>query len=327
MPVFFSDQILERKLKLIYRQFKMTPVALMSTSGTYLVWLLKKNNKKYLIKIRRRHSKATKQNFIKEILFNNFLSSLKITKLQTPKNIKYNFDREPEYLLYQIIAGYALSNYFYFVDAFQNHHNDHWPSLTNHLTLIQKNTDLFLKEASLKKIKLQPHYFLENFVWFKKYEKNLINYFSIPIINKLEKILLLCQADFNQNLVLTHGDLNPKNIILNKNQHIGIIDWSDLQLNNEYFDLAFLWLCSWNRPSEQIRLIKSIKNKHLFYLNTLVWLPKFYQLLTDAHLAAKNECVSGVINRQQRNYLLKLINQADSYYQKNISKIIKYAQK
>ena len=40
-----------------------------------------------------------------------------------------------------------------------------------------------------------------------------------------------------KDFVLTHHDLNPKNIIFNKN-NIKIIDWEYSGVNNKFFDLA-----------------------------------------------------------------------------------------
>ena len=102
---------------------------------------------------------------------------------------------------------------------------------------------------------------------------------------------------------------------------IAFIDWSDLHLNNKYFDLAFLWLCSWNVPGQQKIIEKNIKNKKLFYLNILIWLPKYCQILRDTEKAIHIEYKKNIINRQQKENLLKLIQRSKKQLKNTYGKI------
>ena len=59
---------------------------------------------------------------------------------------------------------------------------------------------------------------------------------SKKLINQSEKSLKKLK-NFKKELVLTHHDLNPKNIIFKKNK-IKIIDWEYAGTNDRFFDLA-----------------------------------------------------------------------------------------
>lgn len=76
------------------------------------------------------------------------------------------------------------------------------------------------------------------------FEKDLEYYASILKDKNSSKLLeetkksLKILKNFKKDLVLTHHDLNPKNIIFTPNKKILILDWEYAGTNDRFFDLA-----------------------------------------------------------------------------------------
>ena len=103
-------------------------------------------------------------------------------------------------------------------------------------------------------------------------KSDLLNYKKILKDKKSKKIIseslksLKKLKKFKKELVLTHHDLNPKNIIFNKNK-IKIIDWEYAGINDRFFDLAAICIeFKLNKKEEELFLsyyLKKIdKNKY-----------------------------------------------------------------
>ncbi|MFH1536475.1 MAG: phosphotransferase [Patescibacteria group bacterium] len=302
----------------ICKKYSLNPIHQMSTARHFFVWLLEnKNHNQYLLKIRKQPDPKYRAKFIIEITFNAFLSK----KIKMPKKLFYSYKKSPEYLLYSFIKGAPLNHIYFFIDPKIIKKIKNSKPIINYLKLLQSQTNSFLKICKKNKIKLKSHFFKENYLFFKKYSKNLNLIFTKNQIKQIEEFIIQNKKEFNTDLVLAHGDFHPKNILITPNKKISVIDWSDLQLNNQYFDLAFLWLCSWNIPAQQKIIQKNIKNKKLFYLNILIWLPKYCQILEDANQAAHKEYQNKIINRQQKEYLLKLIQDSKKQLKNKYAKI------
>lgn len=79
---------------------------------------------------------------------------------------------------------------------------------------------------------------------------------SLKILNKIRKN----KKDF----VLTHHDLNPKNILFQKN-NIKIIDWEYAGINNRFFDLASICIeFKLKKKKEQLLLEHYFKKNHKY---------------------------------------------------------------
>jgi len=101
-------------------------------------------------------------------------------------------------------------------------------------------------------------------------------------IKETKKIEALYKERIGQyQLVFSHGDLLPKNLLLCGNQ-IGIIDWKNAVLANPAFDLSALWVYSLNKEKWQKTLINTYLGlssnqtvtRHLLKINNIYLLLK-----------------------------------------------------
>ena len=125
---------------------------------------------------------------------------------------------------------------------------------------------------------------------FNKRKNILKKHLSNEQINKGLDILRKNKPVINKSkLVLTHGDLHPGNIILNKNNRLVIIDWFNAHLNNMAFDSCFVWFSLWGYPEEQDSFLEKILEinskekqfKKLFSLNQIILTPKFLEIMSN----------------------------------------------
>lgn len=103
-------------------------------------------------------------------------------------------------------------------------------------------------------------------------KKDLLSYKKILKDEKSQKLLqnsfknLNTLKKYKKELVLTHHDLNPKNIIF-RNKKIKIIDWEYVGTNDKFFDLASVCIeFSLNNIEEKILLktyLKKIKKNDI----------------------------------------------------------------
>ena len=129
-----------------------------------------------------------------------------------------------------------------------------------------KNLILKIKKFHKFKINEKPYDLKKDLL---NYNKNLDDFRSKKLIKESFRNLLLLKK-FKQDLVLTHHDLNPKNILF-KNNSIKIIDWEYAGLNDRFFDLASICVeFSLNKKDEKLILqsyFNQYKKKHLQKLN------------------------------------------------------------
>ena len=94
---------------------------------------------------------------------------------------------------------------------------------------------------------------------FLNYSKILKDDKSKKIIKKSLEVLKKIKKN-KKDFVLTHHDLNPKNILFHKNK-VKIIDWEYTGVNNRFFDLASICVeFNLNKKKEQILLENYFKN-------------------------------------------------------------------
>jgi thiamine kinase-like enzyme len=139
------------------------------------------------------------------------------------------------------------------------------------------NTDiknLILKVKKFHKFKVKEKlYDLKND--FKNYEKILKDETSLKLLKESFKILTKLEK-FKIDPVLTHHDLNPKNIIFNKNS-IKIIDWEYAGVNDKFFDLASICVeFNLNKKEEELLLRFYFKNKKSTYPKKLRYFKCIY---------------------------------------------------
>jgi thiamine kinase-like enzyme len=117
--------------------------------------------------------------------------------------------------------------------------------------------------SSIKKlhnIKLKKEINIYDFnLDIKLYKKNLINDKSKKIIKKTIKINEKINK-LKKDIVLCHNDLNPKNILFNKNI-IKFIDWEFAKYYDKFFDLAIVCVeYKFDKKQQNIFLKSYLKN-------------------------------------------------------------------
>jgi thiamine kinase-like enzyme len=111
----------------------------------------------------------------------------------------------------------------------------------------------------------------------KNYSKKLTTLKSKKLINKCFKSIKVLKK-YKYEPVLTHHDLNPKNIIFNKSG-LKIIDWEYAGTNDRFFDLACVCVeFKLNKNEEKILLDSYFKNKKSYYKIKL----KHFKIIYDS---------------------------------------------
>ena len=124
-----------------------------------------------------------------------------------------------------------------------------------------------LKEIHELKNKKNIHTFNEQINAYKK----ILNTNKLPkVYTKLNALIKMSKTNNQQN-VFSHNDLNPTNILFNKN--ICFIDYEYASLNNKFFDISKIMLSFDMKPNEQNIFLESygIKNHIDVREKILLW--------------------------------------------------------
>ena len=124
-----------------------------------------------------------------------------------------------------------------------------------------------LKEIHELKNKKNIHTFNEQINAYKK----ILNTNKLPkVYTKLNALIKISKTNNQQN-VFSHNDLNPTNILFNKN--ICFIDYEYASLNNKFFDISKIMLSFDMKPNEQNIFLESygIKNHIDVREKILLW--------------------------------------------------------
>ena len=124
-----------------------------------------------------------------------------------------------------------------------------------------------LKEIHELKNKKNIHTFNEQINAYKK----ILNTNKLPkVYTKLNALIKISKTNNQQN-VFSHNDLNPTNILFNKN--ICFIDYEYASLNNKFFDISKIMLSFDMKPNEQNIFLESygIKNHIDIKEKILLW--------------------------------------------------------
>lgn len=201
-----SIKILNLNLLKTYNIFKeeLLSLEVLKTQGfNNISYLLKTSKKSYIVRVFKSNESV---NISREFEFKTQKKAYK--KHLAPKPIFLN----NEFMVYEYLEGIHKSKL--------------------------SNIDIkkFAKQIKkLHKIKLKAKtYDIKSDL--KNYKEILQDNKSIKLIKESEKILKKLKK-FKKELVLSHHDLNPKNIIFKKNK-IKIIDWEYSGINDKFFDLA-----------------------------------------------------------------------------------------
>lgn len=321
----FSKEIINRTANNIYCQYKLKPKFTMSTSGEFFVKKVTGKDDSFLLKIRLNQAKFFKKRFINEIEINKLLQLKKIKTLILPKKLIYQTSSQPEYLLYTFIAGSPLSNYFFYIGARQENKLLNSYLLTTIVQLQKLPLGKYKQKLTVKKFK-------ENLEIYNQYENVLAKYITSSKRKSIKKILhqnrhLLDQAP----LVLTHGDLNPKNIVI-KNKKCAVLDWSDVHLNNPLFDLTNFYLFAWNQSQFKQKIKNFIYSQYrnldnpdrLYLLNRIILLPGVIDTAEQSIIGLKKDRAKKLLDPVNERRLEKKARRMIKQNIKNFLKIVRY---
>lgn len=213
--------LIEKLKKYNIFQEEILSLELLKNQGfNNISYLLKTTTKSYVLRLfKSNESVNISRNFEFEIL-------KKIHKLNlTSKPIFLN----ENFMIYEFIKGF------------------HKTKLSN---LEIKKVALNIKKYHKIKPKLKSYDIKQD---LKNYNNSLSDFKSKKILNQSFRALNFVKK-YKKDLVLTHHDLNPKNIIFFKH-NIKIIDWEYSGINDRFFDLAsFCVEFNLNKKDEKIVL-------------------------------------------------------------------------
>jgi thiamine kinase-like enzyme len=319
----FTNQQITQTISRVTSKYKLKPQFVMSTSGELFVLSLKGRKQNYLLKVRKKIGKSAQIKFENEIKLLTILKKKNIAGLIMPNFIVTDKKHQPEYLLYSFINGWPLNTFYIYIGK--------------RLTPIFLKTDFLniikkIQTIKISSLKLENFTFEKNFTTFVTYQNVLKKYVSKATFQKIKKTILDNKKIIKTApLVITHGDLNPKNLIITKNK-LAIIDWSDVHLNNPLYDLSMLYMFAWNRPIliELIRKFishnfKNVANPdQLHLLNRLILIPKFIKIMEDSIVGIKNDKKNKVILPKTEKELIYTAKLAIEKYIYDVNKIVEH---
>ncbi len=156
---------------------------------------------------------------------------LRVFKSNQSVNISRKFEFKVQKKAYKI--GFApkpifLNSEFMVYEYLKGVHK------TNLSKIDIKNLAKIIKKLHSIKLSSKPYNLKQDFL---DYEKKLTNKDSIDILNRSKKALKKLKK-YKKELVLSHFDLNPKNILFTQKNKIKIIDWEYSGTNDRFFDLS-----------------------------------------------------------------------------------------
>lgn len=319
----FTNQQILQTINRVTSQYQLKPQFIMSTSGELFVLSLKGKKQTYLLKVRKKIGNSAQIKFKNEIKLLTSLKKKNIAGLVLPNFITADLKHKPEYLLYSFIDGLPLNTFYIYIGKRLT------PIFlkTNFLDIIKK-----IQVSNISSKKLERFSFEKNFSTFVTHQNVLKKYISNTTFKKIKKTILDNKKIFNvAPLVITHGDLNPKNLILTKNK-LAIIDWSDVHLNNPLYDLSMLYMFAWNRPEimEKIKefliysfpRVQNPNNLHL--LNRLILTPKIISIMEDSIKGIKQDEKNKIILPTTKRELIFTARQAIDKFIADSKKIVWY---
>jgi thiamine kinase-like enzyme len=303
---------LEKKIQKILTDNSLKILYNMSTSGDFVVkQCINEKGENFILKVRKRKTEKLRQQFINEIFISIFLGESP-NKNFPYEIISYDVNDSPEYILYKMVEGISLNGYYFLIG--KRNSKFYIPEKVVDLILYLQNK----RESYEKfdpKIILDKIGCTESKKHFFKYEDVYIKYFGKEAFLKVKQFIDANKERLNDDLVLSHGDLNPKNVLVRENENLTFIDWTDIRLDNPLSDVVRLYLASWNVKGKQKELkkeaLKRIKNsKRLFHLNIVILMGNFLKILDDSFEGIENDYKKSFINSKTRVKLVTEISKA-----------------
>lgn len=245
-----SIKILNLKLLKTYNIFKeeLLSLEVLKTQGfNNISYLLKTSKKSYIIRVFKSNESV---NISREFEFKTQKKAHK--KDIAPKAIFLN----SEFMIYEYTKGIHKSEL----------------KSSDIKTLAKQIKKLHKIKTKAKTYDLKSDLLNYKKILKDKESKELISQ-SLKSLKKLKK--------FKKELVLTHHDLNPKNIIFRKNK-IKIIDWEYSGINDRFFDLAAVCIeFKLNKKEEKLFLENYLEEININHYSKLKHFKIIYKNLCD----------------------------------------------
>lgn len=247
-------------------------------------------NDKYFAKVGKNSDKLFFDNLVKEIrLYENNQNNLILPKL-VDSYVSYDYCL----IVLEKINGKTLSNQ-------RNNYNTH----LSH----NRRLEIAKKVLNIKNINI--NYELEsNYSRKEKLDKYLEKskkYISKNIYLKINSLYKILSKE--SKLVISHGDLIPTNMIIDKDE-VKFIDWEYISYMPEYYDLTNFLLFSKVHHSLDI-LDELNANKKEVYIDGIILCLKEIQNWAKLYGKIDDSIINKNINRWKRelNYILKRLGQ------------------
>jgi thiamine kinase-like enzyme len=303
---------LEKRIQKILSDNSLKILYNMSTSGDFVVkQCINKKGENFILKVRKRKSEKLRQQFVNEIFISIFLGET--PNRNFPYNIvSYDAKKDPEYILYRMVEGISLNGYYFLIGKRNSKY--YIPEKVIDLILYLQNKresyENYNSSIVLDKIGCagsKKH--------FLKYEDIYVKYFGKESFLKAKQFIDANKKRLDDDLVLCHGDLNPKNVLVRGRDNLTFIDWTDIRLDNPLSDVVRLYLASWNVKGRQKELKKEAlkrikKSKRLFHLNIVILMGNFLKILDDSLEGIESDYKKGFINSKTRVKLVTEISKA-----------------
>ncbi|MEK7166935.1 MAG: phosphotransferase [Patescibacteria group bacterium] len=330
-----TETLKQLKLSILDKNFTVEK-NIQNTKRFFMPICADKQGKKYFFKARFQNTDELFLALKKEIEFNKNISPIISSKnphFITPGIIKSGRDKQGYIWFYRECYE---ENFAGFMDVDSG--------MTKEFLDKCSPQDFALKLFSLQKntfkIKKTMQLHSHNYHWYKA---DFDYYFYTEILQKeipreLKKIKQLFEKNkilLNRNANwLTHGDLYPNNILISNNQLV-IIDWELVHLNNQAFDLIFIWMNAFRNPKWQQDFLKTyfqkIKNKinfqKLFRIVGLTLCLRFFHhdcvIIKTFNKGYKEKLISRGFTEKQIHGTLKKAREAKKAHFEILKKLLK----
>jgi len=302
----------------VCKRYRLQPEYTMSLSGEFHVRTLTNKRNTYVIKIRKRTGKTWQQRFYNEILINKLISTTHSSYIRGLDKYRYDLSITPEYLFYSYIPVSPLNGYYFYIGERQK-------SQLQDSLLLPAIRNIQMLRSWDKRIKLHTSSGTNLIKNLSNYRKHL----APSYYRQLTKALKFHAPLLNEpSPVLTHGDSNPKNIIIRGNK-VTILDWSDVQLANPFYDYATLFCATWNFPDyrEDIKrftnhtYLKLGNPDRLLVINRLLQIPRFIAITKDSITGINNDFKHKVITAATKKRLTTIAQEALTTYQAELKRL------
>ena len=244
-------------------------------------------NDKYFAKVGKNTDKLFFDNLVKEIrLYENNQDNIII-----PRLIESFISKEYCLIVLERISGKTLSNH-------RDDYNTH----------LSKNKRINIAKSILNIKNIRLNYDLDSdYNRKEKLDKYLERSKKYISINAYSRIISLYNILIKEpkKVVLSHGDLIPTNIMLDKDE-IKFIDWEYISYMPELYDLMYFLMFS--KVNHSLDILDDLKvNKNEVYIDAVILCLKEIQNLAKLYGVIDNSVIDKNIKRWKRelNYILK----------------------